>query len=95
MNYTTRGKEALRTTLDGASLACHAVERGGGCVLGLYWSLGRYDVVALVGWPSEADAVAFTLLLELAGEVSVEMTRVYDRRDMGAIMSTVEQREIA
>ena len=85
-NWTDQGIKVVKETVTRADQATKAIEQAGGRVLGIYWTQGRYDLVAIAEWPDEDTAMAFALQLATVGNVHSETMRAFSRDDMQRIL---------
>ncbi|MFL6412690.1 MAG: GYD domain-containing protein [Nitrososphaeraceae archaeon] len=60
MNWTDQGIKNVKDTVKRAKSFEGAIEKAGGKSLGLYYTIGRYDFVAIVEAPND-EAVASVL----------------------------------
>jgi len=52
----------------------------------LYWTLGHYDLVAIVEAPDDKAATAFALAVGAAGNVRTQTLRAFGREEMNGIL---------
>jgi uncharacterized protein with GYD domain len=64
-------------------------QRLGGSVKDLYWTMGRYDIVAIVEAPDEKAITTLGLTVGKLGNVRTETLRAFNKADMEAILSNV------
>ena len=86
LNWTEQGIGAYRDTVSRADAAAQALERLGGRMKEIYWTLGPYDVVAVVEAPDDETATAFALATGAQGSVRSTTMRAFDRDEMQAIV---------
>ena len=60
MNWTDQGIKNVKDTVKRAKSFEGAIEKAGGKSLGLYYTIGRYDFVAIVEAPND-EAIASVL----------------------------------
>ncbi len=70
LNWTEQGIRNAKETLARADAAAGLVEKLGGKMKEVYWTLGPYDVVAIVEAPDDETATAFAARHRLAGQRS-------------------------
>jgi uncharacterized protein with GYD domain len=58
-------------------------------VRNIFWTLGQYDIVAIVDAPDEIAATALALSIGKAGNVRTHTLRAYSQAEMGPILSKV------
>ena len=56
----------------------------------LYWTLGSYDVVAIMDAPDEMTVTALELSLAQAGNVRTQTMRGFSADEMGKILERVK-----
>ena len=88
-NWTEQGAKASRDTVKRAREFRSDVERRGGKVLGLYWTQGRYDIVATLEFPDEQKAMAQLLALGSLGNVRTETLHAFTDTEMEAIIRAI------
>lgn len=87
--FTDQGIKNVKGTLDRAQQARAAMEKAGGRMTAIYWTQGRYDLVAISEWPDEEAATAFLLQLGMAGNVRTETLRAFDEPTMQRVLAKV------
>ena len=78
-------KESPKRADDFAAMA----KKAGGTVTQLYWTLGSYDVVAIVDAPDVEKINALGLSVVKLGNVRTETLRSFDKAEMAAILKKV------
>ena len=51
-----------------------------------YWTVGPYDLVAILEAPDDESATAFLLEVSSAGNIRTTTLRAYDREEMSGIL---------
>jgi uncharacterized protein with GYD domain len=87
--FTDQGSKAVKNTVDRAQQARAATEKAGGRMTAIYWTQGRYDLVAITEWPDEEAGLAFSLQLAKAGNVRTETLRAFDEAAMKRVLAKV------
>lgn len=87
INWTDQGVKNYRDTVDRAKAGTAAAEKVGGKLTKIYWTLGAYDLVALMEFPDDEAATAFALALSSQGNVRTTTMRAYDEAEMTAIVA--------
>jgi uncharacterized protein with GYD domain len=87
IKWTEQGIRSVKDTVARAEQNRQAIERGGGRLLGLWWTQGAYDLVAVGEWPDEDGAMAFLLASGMEGSVRTETLRAFSAEDMGRILA--------
>ena len=86
LNFTDQGIRNVRDTLDRAQRAAEAAENYGARFEQLYWTVGPYDIVAIIEAPDDESATAFLLELGSSGNVRTTTLRAYNREEMSSIL---------
>ncbi len=89
LNWTEQGIRNAKETLARADAAAGLVEKLGGKMKEVYWTLGPYDVVAIVEAPDDETATAFALATGSQGNVRTTTLRAFDREEVKGILGKV------
>ncbi len=89
LNWTEQGIRNAKETLARADAATGMVEKLGGKMKDVYWTLGPYDVVAIVEAPDDETATAFALATGSQGNVRTTTLRAFDREEVKGILGKV------
>ena len=86
MRWTSQGMAGLPAWRERVEEGERIVEEAGGRLIGVYVTLGRYDVVEIFEAPN--DETAYGIVLELArhGTVRTETLRAFTREEAEAIV---------
>lgn len=71
--------EPLRELADSLSITVRSI----------FWTLGQYDMVAIIEAPNEIAATALGLSIGKAGNVRTQTLRAFSQAEMGPILSKV------
>ena len=63
-----------------------AIEQAGGRIVGIWWTQGAYDAVAVIEWPDDESASVAALSYAMAGNVRTETMRAYTTEEMQRIL---------
>jgi uncharacterized protein with GYD domain len=63
-----------------------AIEKMGGRLLSVHWTIGPYDLVSTSEFPDDETATAFTLKLGSAGNMRTTTMRAFDSDEMTRIL---------
>src|ERR1039457_2778940 len=69
INWTEQGIKNVPNTIKRAEEFSRSVQRAGGTVRELLWTVGEYDLVHVVEFPDDESAVAALLRLGSAGNI--------------------------
>jgi uncharacterized protein with GYD domain len=84
-NWTDKGIRTVKDLSQRADSAGQLAQKHG-CSLQLYWTMGPYDVVAIVEAPDDESASAFLLEVGSLGNVRTTTLRAYDREEMSSLL---------
>jgi uncharacterized protein with GYD domain len=87
IEWTDQGLRSVKDTVARAAQNRQAIEGGGGRLLGLWWTQGAYDLVAVGEWPDEDGAMAFLPASGMEGSVRTEALRAFSAEDMQRILA--------
>lgn len=80
--FTDQGLKNIKGTVKRAREVRAENEKRGFKVLGMYWTQGRYDLVAVMDAPSEEAMLAGLFNIAEAGNVHSETLRAYTDAEM-------------
>ena len=87
IQWTDQGIKTYRDTVERARAGTAAAEKLGGKLTKILWTLGAYDLVALMDFPDDEAATAFALALSSQGNLRTTTMRAYDEAEMTAIVA--------
>ena len=85
--WTDQGIRDVKETVRRAEQVREQVRQMGGNMHTLYWTQGRYDLIAITEAPDDATVAAITLGIGASGSVRTEVLRAFDAEEMGSIIS--------
>jgi len=85
-SWTDQGVRDVRETLARAEAVQTMAREMGGDMHTLYWTQGRYDLVAVTDAPDDATVAAIMLRIGMSGNVRTEVLRAFDAEEMGQII---------
>ena len=86
VNWTDQGIKTYRDTLRRAEDYRGLVEKSGGQVRQLVWTLGEYDIVVVADFPDDETATAVVLQTAAGGHVRTKTMKAFDADQMSAII---------
>jgi len=89
MNYTDQGIRDVKATTERIGQTVKVLESMGGKTLGVYLTMGQYDLVAIGEVPSAEVGAAFLLKLGSAGNVKTVTSQVFSLDEAAAILDKV------
>ncbi len=86
-SFTDQGIRSIKDSTKRADAVKEAAKKFGATMTQLYWTLGQYDLVAIIDAPDDASATAFSLAIASAGNVRMQTLRAFSRDEMGGILA--------
>jgi uncharacterized protein with GYD domain len=86
INWTEKGASAFRDTVARAEAAKEIAGAFGGALEQIYWTMGSYDIVAIVEAPDDESASAFVLALGSQGNLRGMTLRAFSADEMKGII---------
>ena len=86
VNFTDQGIKNYRDTVRRAEDYRGLVEKHGGQVRQLLWTLGQYDLVVVTELPDDETATAVVLQTVAAGNVRTTTLKAFDAEQMRGIL---------
>jgi uncharacterized protein with GYD domain len=86
VNWTEQGIKNFRDTVRRAEDARSLIENSGGQQRQMLWTLGEYDLVAVVDFPDDETATAVLLQIGAGGNVRTKTMKAFDAEQMSAII---------
>jgi uncharacterized protein with GYD domain len=88
-NFTDQGIRNIKDTTKRADAFKELAKSLGVTVKDLYWTLGRYDIAAVMEAPDDAVVTALGLSLGKSGNVRTQTLRAFSAADMGTILDKI------
>jgi uncharacterized protein with GYD domain len=89
-NFTEQGIRAVKETTKRAEAFKTLAKQNGVTVKDIYWTLGSYDIVAILDAPDEMTVTALGLSLGQGGNVRTQTMRAFSADDMTKILARVK-----
>ncbi|MFF4890612.1 GYD domain-containing protein [Micromonospora chersina] len=86
LNWTDQGIRNYKDTPKRADAFAAATKKVGANLLKLYWTVGPYDLVAVIEAPDEETAAAALLQLGGAGNVRTATMRAFGQEEMEQVI---------
>lgn len=86
-NFTDQGIRNIKDSTKRADAVKEAASKFGARMTQLYWTLGQYDLVAIIEAPDDASAAAFGMAIGSAGNVRMQTLRAFTKEEMGGILA--------
>jgi len=88
-NFTDQGIKNIKDTVSRGKMFTEMVSQMGGNVESLLWTMGRYDIVAVVEAPSDEAASAIALTVGGLGNVRGETLRAFTSDEVAGIIGNL------
>jgi uncharacterized protein with GYD domain len=88
-NFTEQGIRNVKDTTKRADALKEMAKKVGATVKETYWTLGHYDIVAIIDAPDEASITALGLSIGVAGNVRTQTLRAFNPAEIGPILKKV------
>lgn len=89
LSWTDQGVRNYKDTAKRSEAFDSAVQKFGAKLLSIYWTVGPYDLVAIVEAPDDETATAAILQLGGVGNVRTTTLRAFGREEMERIIAKV------
>ena len=86
INWTDQGVRTFRETLDREQAFRDLIERLGGSLKDAYWTIGPYDIVAILEAPDDETMTAVALQAGSLGNIRTTTLRGFGRDEMARII---------
>jgi len=85
--FTDQGLKAAKDSPKRAEAFRQMAQTFGVTVKDIFWTQGRYDIVAVTKAPDEIAATALNLSLSALGNIRTESLRAFSAEEMGKIVA--------
>jgi uncharacterized protein with GYD domain len=86
MNWTDQGARADRDAVRRCEHADALAEKYGARIEQAYWTMGHYDIVAIIEAPDDESVTTMMLELAAEGNIRTSTLRAFDHDQMQAII---------
>jgi uncharacterized protein with GYD domain len=86
INFTDQGVRNVKSSVQRARAAAKAAEAGGGRFIGVWWTLGQYDAVAIIEAPDDETITQALLATGMQGNVRTTTMRAFSEEEMEGIL---------
>ncbi|MGC5332196.1 GYD domain-containing protein [Micromonospora sp. DT62] len=87
LNWTDQGIQGFKDTAKRAEAFAAATQKLGANLLNIWWTVGPYDLVAIVEAPDDETASAALLRLGGAGNVRTTTLRAFGQEEISRIVA--------
>jgi uncharacterized protein with GYD domain len=85
-SFTDQGIKNAKDSIKRADAVKAAAKKFGAKMTQIYWTLGSYDVVAIIEAADDESATAFALSIGMAGNVRTQTLRAFSAEEMKGIL---------
>jgi uncharacterized protein with GYD domain len=89
LNWTEKGVSGARETVQRADMVRELAKQVDGDLKTTYWTLGRYDAIAILEAPNDEAATAFALKASALGTIRTETLRAFTADEMSKILDKI------
>ena len=90
-SFTDQGIRNVKDTTKRAEAVRAMGKKLGVTVKDLYWTLGQYDVAAILDAPDEAAATSLALTIGAQGNVRTQLLRAFTEKEIGPILKGISK----
>jgi uncharacterized protein with GYD domain len=87
INFTDQGVHGVKDTVNRAQSFVKVMEANGARKIGVWWSLGQYDLVLLSEAPDAETHARLLLMLGMAGNVRTTSQQIFSEDEMAKIVA--------
>ena len=85
-NFTDQGIRNVKETTERADAVRSMAEKVGATIKDIYWTLGSYDIVAILEAPDDESATAIGLSIGNLGNIRTQTLRAFTADEIGNIL---------
>jgi len=85
-SFTDQGVRSIKDTTKRADAVQEAAKKFGAKMTQIYWTLGKYDLIAVIEAPDDESATAFSLAIAGTGNVRMQTLRAFSKDEMNGIL---------
>ena len=85
--FTDPGIRSIKNSTQRADAVKEAASKFGAKMTQIYWTLGQYDLVAIIEAPDDVSAAAFGMAIGSAGNVRMQTLRAFTKDEMGGVLA--------
>ena len=87
INWTDQGVRNFKESIDRYEAAAEALGKLGVKFRDIYWTVGSYDLVAIIAAPDEETATAGLLSIAAQGGIRTTTLRAFDTSEMRGVIA--------
>jgi len=89
-NFTDQGIRNVKETTKRAEAVSSMAEKAGATLKDIYWTLGAYDIVAVLEAPDDETATALGLSISSLGNVRTQTLRAFTADEIDSILGKID-----
>ena len=89
LTWTEQGIKNYRDTTKRAEDFTALVQRSGGKLQSIHWTVGEYDLVAIAEYPDEETSIGCLLQLGAKGNVRTNTLRAFSANEVSGIIDRI------
>jgi len=89
-NFTDQGIRNVKETTKRADAVRSMAEKVGATIKDIYWTLGSFDIVAVLDAPDDETATALGLSIGTLGNIRTQTLRAFTADEIGNILGKVD-----
>ncbi len=86
MSFTEQGIHNVKETVKRVRAAKESAKAAGGRVIGVWWTLGQYDMIVIAEGPDDEAATRQVLAIGMQGNVRTMTMRAFSEDEMEKIV---------
>ena len=86
INWTDQGIKGYKDTVDRYEAAQSTIRESGASFTNIYWTVGPYDIVAILEAPDDETATAALLAVGAQGNIRTTTLRAFDATEMRSVL---------
>lgn len=87
MNFSDHGVRTVKDTVRRSESAMRLAREFGVTFKSLHWTMGAYDLVAVLEGPDDSSLAAFALAITSMGNIRTQTLRAFSAEEMDGIVS--------
>ena len=86
-NFTEQGVRTVKDTTKRAEAVKEVAKKFGANMTQIYWTLGQYDLVAVIEAPNDEAMTAFAIAISGGGNIRMQTLRAFGKDEMNGILA--------
>jgi uncharacterized protein with GYD domain len=89
INWTEQGLKNVKESTKRFAQAKQAIEKTGAKFLGVYYTMGRYDMVGIVEAPNDETIARISLSLVSQGNLHIETLKAFSVEEASKVLESI------